>query len=69
LPEPRLRVVRRRARRLVADQQFERHLARKRGSLAVCPFVPGVGRRTQKAASILSPSISTVQARQLPGAR
>ncbi len=34
LPEPRVRVMRRRARRLIADQQFEHHLARKAGALA-----------------------------------
>ncbi len=38
-------------------------------SLAVCTFMPGVGWRTQEAASTRSPSISTMQARQLPSAR
>ena len=35
-------------------------------SLAVWTFMPGVGRRTQEAASTRSPSTSTMQARQLP---
>jgi len=38
-------------------------------SLAVWTFMPGVGWRTQEAASTRSPSISTMQARQLPSAR
>ncbi len=38
-------------------------------SLAVCTFMPGAGLRTQEAASTRSPSISTMQARQLPSAR
>jgi len=37
--------------------------------LAVWTFSPGVGWRTQEAASARSPSISTMQARQLPSAR
>jgi hypothetical protein len=38
-------------------------------SLAALTFIPGVGRRTQEAARTRSPSISTMQARQLPSAR
>ena len=38
-------------------------------SLAVCTFIPGAGWRTQDAAKTRSPSISTMQARQLPSAR
>ena len=38
-------------------------------SLAVCTFIPGEGWRTQEAAKTRSPSISTMQARQLPSAR
>ena len=36
---------------------------------AVTTFIPGAGLRMQEAASTRSPSISTMQARQLPSAR
>jgi len=38
-------------------------------SLAALTFISGVGRRMQEAARTRSPSISTMQARQLPWAR
>jgi hypothetical protein len=38
-------------------------------SLAALTFISGVGRRMQEAARTRSPSISTMQARQLPSAR
>ena len=38
-------------------------------SLPVCAFIPAAGFRMQEAASTRSPSISTMQARQLPSAR
>jgi hypothetical protein len=38
-------------------------------SLALLTFIPAVGLRMQEAASTRSPSISTMQARQLPSGR
>ena len=38
-------------------------------SVAVLTFMPGAGLRMHEAASTRSPSISTMQARQLPSAR
>ena len=38
-------------------------------SLAVLTFMPGAGARMHEAASTRSPSISTMQARQLPSGR
>ena len=43
--------------------------ARAARSLALCTTMPASGWRTQEAASTRSPSISTMQARQLPSAR
>jgi hypothetical protein len=62
--------VRGRALGLVGDQQLEHHLARGLGARRATPtFMPSVGLRRQEAASTRSPSISTMQARQLPSAR
>ena len=63
-----MRVV---ALRLVGHQQLEHHLRAAFAALAspVFTFMPAVGLRMQEAASTRSPSISTMQARQLPSAR
>jgi hypothetical protein len=58
------------ARRLVGEQQFHHHLARLRArSVAVRTTIPSAGSRMHEAASTRSPSISTMQARQLPSGR
>ena len=71
VPELRIRIVRGLARRLVGDQQFHHHLLR--GDRArrspIFTFMPTLGVRLQDAASTRSPSISTMQARQLPSGR
>ena len=55
---------------LVGEQQLHHHAARVRArSEAVTTFMPAAGLRMQDAASTRSPSISTMQARQLPSAR
>ena len=71
VPELRVRVVRGLARRLVGEQQLEDHLRAptRRARESVFTFMPAVGLRMQEAASTRSPSISTMQARQLPSAR
>ena len=71
LPEARIRVVRRGPLGLVADQQFEHQLARGLGALAggMHLHARASGWRMHEAASTRSPSISTMQARQLPSAR
>ena len=43
--------------------------ARRARALRVCTTMPGSGRRMHDAASVRSPSISTMQTRQLPSGR
>ena len=64
-------IVRGRARRLVGDQQLHHHLLRRDLARARSDFtfMPTLGVRLQDAASTRSPSISTMQARQLPSGR
>ena len=61
----------RRARGLVGQQQLEDHPRAAVGarSSRSSTFMPGVGLRMHEAASTRSPSISTMQARQLPSGR
>ena len=56
--------------RLIGHQQLDDHAARGLGAVGVVlTFMPGVGVRMQLAASTRSPSISTMQTRQLPSGR
>ena len=71
VPEFRIRIVGGLARRLVGDQKLHHHFLRSnwRGRWPIFTFMPTVGVRLQDAASTRSPSISTMQARQLPSGR
>ena len=64
-------VVRRLALGLIGDQHFHDHLAGRgpSGRSGRLTTMPALGSRMQEAARTRSPSISTMQARQLPSER